>query len=292
MAIDRRHPVRPFQPRLIREFLGGRRCVKATRLRGGRSNSNYRVALDDGTSCVVRLFSRPDGAEREAAVRRLAAKVVPVPQELARGTDWAVFEFAPGRPLADCPGCTAAAAKALAWIASVRLPRAGWIGADGAIRPFDFGGGRSFEASMFARRAVRALLGRETIRTLRAILSAEAEQAEGRDDFGVRLVHGDFNPTNILVHRGAVSAVLDWEFSHAGSPWMDIGNLLRHTPAKHRGLIARGLRAGGIDLPADWIRRAELADLGAHLEFLESARSNAFKGRCVRWIKALAARYG
>ena len=33
-----------------------------------------------------------------------------------------------------------------------------------------------------------------------------------------RLVHGDFNLTNILIKDGVVSGVPDWEFSHAGSP--------------------------------------------------------------------------
>ncbi len=43
------------------------------------------------------------------------------------------------------------------------------------------------------------------------------------------LVHSDFNGKNILVDRrtGAVTAVLDWEFAHAGSPYADLGNLVR-----------------------------------------------------------------
>ena len=43
------------------------------------------------------------------------------------------------------------------------------------------------------------------------------------------LVHSDFNAKNILVDPGtaAVTAVVDWEFAHAGSPYSDLGNLLR-----------------------------------------------------------------
>lgn len=57
------------------------------------------------------------------------------------------------------------------------------------------------------------------------------DRADGLLD-GVRrscLVHSDFNPKNILVDpaSGAVTAVLDWEYAHAGSPHADLGNLLR-----------------------------------------------------------------
>jgi aminoglycoside phosphotransferase (APT) family kinase protein len=43
------------------------------------------------------------------------------------------------------------------------------------------------------------------------------------------LVHSDFNPKNILVDpmSGRVTALLDWEYAHAGSPYADLGNLLR-----------------------------------------------------------------
>ena len=43
------------------------------------------------------------------------------------------------------------------------------------------------------------------------------------------LVHSDFNAKNILVDpvSGQVTALLDWEYAHAGSPYSDLGNLLR-----------------------------------------------------------------
>jgi aminoglycoside phosphotransferase (APT) family kinase protein len=43
------------------------------------------------------------------------------------------------------------------------------------------------------------------------------------------LVHSDFNAKNILVDplSGRVTALLDWEYAHAGSPYADLGNLLR-----------------------------------------------------------------
>ena len=49
---------------------------------------------------------------------------------------------------------------------------------------------------------------------------------------GVRrvcLVHSDFNPKNLLVdpETARITGLIDWEFAHAGSPYADLGNLLR-----------------------------------------------------------------
>lgn len=46
------------------------------------------------------------------------------------------------------------------------------------------------------------------------------------------LVHGDFDPANILVDRTEgiwkVTGILDWEFSFSGSALWDIANMLRY----------------------------------------------------------------
>jgi hypothetical protein len=85
-------------------------------------------------------------------------------------------------------------------------------------------------------------VGRENhiLHLVRKIVPVPAVLASGGDWSIHSFVHGDFNSTNILVHKGAVTCILDWEFSHAGSPYMDIGNLLRHM-----GLYASRRDRGG-----------------------------------------------
>jgi hypothetical protein len=67
---------------------------------------------------------------------------------------------------------------------------------------------------------------------------------------------------------------------------MDVGNLLRHTPKKYHEHIQRGLESTGRKLPDDWQQRAEFVDLGSHLEFLTSSRSDDWKAQCVDWIQS------
>nr|MBC8453127.1 phosphotransferase [Chloroflexota bacterium] len=127
-----------------------------------------------------------------------------------------------------------------------------------------------------AKGEISRWLGDERVSALGEILTGENTRlAEIHEQ--PSLTHGDFNPTNILIHEGEVSAVLDWEYGHAGTPYMDIGNLLRNTDQQHHESIGRGLVEGGFDLPDDWIERAALIDVSSHLEFLTSTRSDEFK---------------
>ena len=200
---------------------------------------------------------------------QVAATVVPVANVLAAGDRWTVLSWLPGVPLTEAgSGGLFSAARALGRIASVQLPSAGWITRDQGIRAFSFGGSRGFLAARLASPATGDRLGSSRLRKIHRVVVSQRSRLEQMDSQHC-LVHGDFNPTNILISEGLVSGILDWEFSHSGCPWMDVGNLLRHTDAALRPEIARGLEAGGMTLSADWQPWARLADLSAHLQFLD-----------------------
>lgn len=277
-SVDRRHPHQPFDPSQIGGFLRGREILSAAALPAGKSNTNYKLVLSDDETCVLRLYSR-GSAERETYVMHLVKELVPVPVELARGENWSVFSFLEGELLESVPEHSGVAAEALAKIASVVFESRGWISASGAISPFPFEGIKGFITEKLADAKVRAWLEQKTVDAIFTILDNERARLDELDADS-RLVHGDFNPTNILIHRRKVSGILDWEFSHAGTPYMDIGNLLRNTASDYHGAIKLGLAAGGMNLPDDWKKRAELVDLTSHLEFLTSDRSEEFKRRC------------
>lgn len=279
---DRRHPLRKFAPELLDPFLRGRKIVIAQLLSGGKSNSNYKIDLDDGSAWVVRLYSRTS-PEFESHVMGLAGSLVPVPAQVYRGERWAVCSFLPGRPLADVPHFAAEAAKAIAQISTIAFDCPGRLNADGTVTPWPFQGIRGFVDAVSRDRRVSMWLGSARMERLPAALDRKSRQCAGLDAES-RLVHGDFNPTNILIHEGKVSGVLDWEFAHAGSPYMDIGNLIRNLDGKYHDAVRCGLLEGGMDLPDDWHERAQLVDLTSQLEFLTSDRADSFKSECVRRI--------
>lgn len=280
---DRRFPYREFSPSLIESFLAGRRVNSAELMSAGKCNTNYKLLLSDGSIYHLRLRSRGN-PERENFAMNLVRDLVPVPAEIDRGESWSVFTFLDGEHLADHPEDSGAAAAILVRIAAVRFESGGMIGPNGTVTPWPFRGMGGFIVQMLDNAAVLAWIGAKAADELRAIIAHEAERI-CEIDATCRLVHGDFNPTNILIRDGRVSGVLDWEFCHSGTPYMDIGNLLRNTDPAYHDLVETGLREGGMELPGDWKERAELVDLASHLEFLTSALSDGFKGSCVRKIE-------
>ncbi|WP_315079699.1 aminoglycoside phosphotransferase family protein [uncultured Clostridium sp.] len=53
----------------------------------------------------------------------------------------------------------------------------------------------------------------------------------------ISLIHGDFQGTNILIKDNKISAIIDWEFSMAGNPLIDIGQLFRYEDCFSNDLI-------------------------------------------------------
>ncbi len=90
-------------------------------------------------------------------------------------------------------------------------------------------------------------------------------------------MHSDFNAKNVLVDpsTGEVTGLLDWEFAHSGSPFADIGNLLRFD---RRPVFERAVRATYselvVDAPDDLLDRARAADLFAVVELASRAPQN------------------
>ena len=281
----RRFPVIPFDEQRISGFLRGRGVTAVAPLPGGACNSNYRVELDDGAVVVARFYSRGD-PEHDRRILDLAGDAVPVPEMLALGAGWAIMRLLPGQRLGEDSDAIRDAGRTLARIASVQLERSGEILPDGTIRPWPFEETGGFVRTCLAKTEVRRWLGEETVQGVETLMKDEAERlAEIATES--RLVHGDFNPTNILVQDSVVSGVLDWEFAHSGTTYMDIGNLQRHLGPERITWVAEGMRDEDWRLPADWQRRAELVDLSSQLEFLTSAKPDTFKAECVARVRAL-----
>ncbi|MFQ6027101.1 MAG: phosphotransferase family protein [Dehalococcoidia bacterium] len=289
MAVDRRYPQQPFDPALIQSFLRGRTPQSVELFESGKINTNYKLTFTDDDSYVLRLYRR-DNSQRESYVMGLVRDLVPVPDMIDRGESWAVFSFLPGQLLENTPQHTGAAAEVLARLASVAFDSTGWISGDGSVSPFPFNGVRGYIAEILQNSTVRSWVGPERSEAIVEIIENESQRLDELEAQSC-LVHGDFNPTNILIHEGNVSGVLDWEFCHSGTHYMDIGNLLRNTdPAYHQD-IQSGLARGGLNLPVDWQERAELIDLTSHLESLSSQRADSFKGLCLARIDQFIRRF-
>ncbi len=269
-----------------------------TPLAGGFSGETFLVGADPVDQVVLRIYRRdPDRAVVDASLLSLVRGILPVPKVIearpASGDE-------PGLLVSEKVDGLALDALLRAEPAAVDLPRIGHhlgsilarLSAMPFLRPGMFSGPeltvshvdlpidlRQFAQHYRDNGRLAAWQARDFDAFLDLIDSAEeisaaaAQETEGR----TVLVHSDFNPKNILVDPASaqVTALLDWEFAYAGSPYADYGNLTRFdrddllTGAVRDAFVAQapGLR----DVDA----RGRAADLWALVELAGRVPSNA-----------------
>lgn len=298
----------PAEARWLAGVLPGHRIGRATWLTGGFRNDN--LLLDvcppgarEPDRVVLRRYRQQDRSAVEAALARRLAGVAPVAEVLAVGAvdglGVLLSRYAPGRLVADLlvdlPADAATAlgrqvGTALAAVGTVTLAGPGFlVGPDLVPVP---GPPETTDLAAFVDRclaagagAVAGLLAPDELVALRrlAARSAPLVAAVAGD---ARLVHGDFNPKNLLArqHGGEwmVSAVLDWEFAFSGSPLVDVGNLLRFDDELPAGVVEGfvvGYTAAGGALPPGWRATSRALDLFALADLLTRPAGHPYTDR-------------
>ncbi len=284
-----------------------------TPLGGGHGGETF-LAESAGERTVVRIYAArgasrgPQAAEVDAAVLRLVRGLVPVPEVLeARRADptagtpaLLVTSFLPGARLDEVLSHADDARAAvigrnlgavLARLAQMPMLRAGEL-LDGELRIGAMPAELADLASWFdacSRSGPLAAWVEDDVAGLGEVL----DRAQDLNDLTDRacLVHSDFNPKNLLVDPGSgeVTGVLDWEFAHAGSPFSDLGNLLRfdRRPAFADAVLATYSDLV-VDAPTDLLDRARAADLFALVELASRAGQNPVADRAHAQLLAIA----
>lgn len=296
---DRRSPLLAVDTETLERLLAPRwpsaRVTSAEHVSGGLANTNYRVTLagrDD--PIVVRFYTRdPQACAREAALLRLVAGAVPVPDALLVEPDtgrfaypYIVLSWLEGTPLIDAltdlapdeaPGLAAALGETAARIGSFTFAEPGFLAPDLSIsEPLVIGpeGLRHYLREMLidgraGERLGPALTGRllERIDDCADELAPLAGQRS--------LIHADYKDGNILVRREPggwrVTGVLDWEFAFVGPGVFDLGMLLRREdtlPPGFASACVAAYRAHGGFAPPGWRRMTLLLDLINLCDFL------------------------
>ena len=274
-------------------------------LDGGWSGETF-LADAGGERSVVRVFAgprhHPQAAEIQEALHRLVRGLVPVPEILeVRRADPAaglpallVTEFvegARGDLLLETLGEAELVAlghelgQTAGTLAGMPFLTAGTF-ADGDLRVDAF----ELDLTEWVESHVETLeWSPEDLDGLREV-AADAQyllDAVTR----VSLAHSDLNPKNLIVDPETlrVRAVLDWEFTHAGSPFTDLGNLLRfdRDPAYVSAVLEgyRGLRGGTEEETLDLARSA---DLFALVELAARRTANQVAARAHDLLVAIA----
>lgn len=247
---------------------------------GGACNSNYLVETSKNEKFVCRIHKRGN-PQAERKITQGLKGIIPVPATLWESEDLSVIAYIEGRHFTPSKPLVREAGRIIGRLRRISFERSGEITPTGEV--VGFKGWVSYKKGMLSllhTEAVNSYLDEELISKLEGILDQQTSILESFDRCH-NLVHGDFSSDNILIEEERIVGVIDWEFAHSGSSYMDIGNFLRHLPEKWSDHLAIGLKEANFDLPEDWRFRSLLIDLTSHLEFLTSQRADAFKQTCV-----------
>lgn len=289
--------------RMLSPAFPGRQLAEAALLTKGLANTNIRFRLEgDAAAYVLRINTRePEAARREQAlmshIAAHAGPAIPVAPLVyshpwdEQGYAYSIWGFVDGVLLEDLfetlppsqlVDIAAECGTVLAAIASRRrFERCGELGPGLAVGR-EYGPPSAFVPSMIERGLFAGRAGRRLGTALRDELWRVVERVLpmlGAIDDRYALVHADYKRSNILMRRSgpgwAVAAVLDWEFSFAGPPIVDVGVFLRAgeaLPDGFREAFAASYRAAGGELPPDWLPLSRLVDLVNQIIFLDDPR--------------------
>jgi aminoglycoside phosphotransferase (APT) family kinase protein len=249
-------------------------------LTGGYSGETFGVDLGAGEQAVLRVCARdPSRAAVLAGVHRLVAGLLPVPRVLdvrlappPPMAPFLLFERLPGQRLdtvladADVETSTrlgTAVADVAILLAGIPFPTGGWLtGLDLRVEPFAGEVGLTTTTEQVLASPFGETLPSPHRDNLRRV-AAQADELIGSSGRAC-LVHSDLNPKNLLVDPATcrVSGLVDWEYTHAGSPLTDAGNLLRFPDhPDFEAAFAIHFFAAAPALPTDPLRVARALDL-------------------------------
>ncbi|HEY3016218.1 MAG TPA: phosphotransferase [Nocardioides sp.] len=279
-------------------------------LEGGYSGETF-VSGEGSDRVVVRIYGSRSAArgesavEVDAAVLRLMRGIVPVPEVLevrrpaADHPGLLVTSFLPGERAdlllgragpADRERAGRAIGRVLDRLAHIPTLRPGtFVDGDLLIRPFP---PTADGLPGWVDAHLERLSGWTEVELMGLARVAEDAQAlldtVGRTCF----VHSDLNPKNLLLDPESleVVGVLDWEFAHSGSPYTDLGNLVRfeRDEAFTAGVLAGVGLAGAEGARALDLARA--ADLWALVDLAarDAEDGNPVTGAATALLRAVA----
>lgn len=270
--------------------------ASAVPLTGGYQGQTFAVTAG-GEDAVLKLYVKdPDRAVVDAALLQLVQGLLPVPRILdlkregsREDPPYLLMERLPGVNLQvylETAGpderrkVGAQLGELLARLSGMPFLTAGMFrGGDLVIEPFGKADLEEYAAGLGVVRG--------------GLTEVYAEAEDLLDGAGNRfcLVHSDFNPKNLLVDPEAarITGLIDWEFSFAGSPYADLGNLLRfETDPVLAEAVLSALRGSAVGLAEPLVELGRAADLWAVLELASRAVENPVAAAAAALVDRIA----
>ncbi|WP_188456733.1 phosphotransferase family protein [Virgibacillus oceani] len=291
---------------MLKPFFKDQRILQIQVLSGGLNNSNLRITTDANESYVLRIYSKENNSsmEIEREILTILKDKVPVPNPLYSDSSctnldypYVLLSWIQGYQLSELlnegnqnliSNAAKEAGSLLAKVHSVTFPSSGFFNENLHIQ--DHVKLDANHLLMYIKDSI--IKGRAATRLspdlAKRIYQFAKKHAHLIDCLNTQnsLVHGDFNPLNILAETStrsiSITGLLDWEYAFSGTPLMDIGNMLRYEDVRHTQFLASFILSyqnnRGI-LPEKWLQKAKLLDLIALCSLLDKKECGEIRMR-------------
>lgn len=191
--------------------------------------------------------------------------------EIIQNKEYAIYEYIEGKTMGQAinegyvveENFVREVAVSLAQIHSYKFQKIGFLDENLNIRE-ELPPLISWYKNFMGERA-QTRLGKNIIQKIKNIVK-ENKKILAQLDKDIRLVHGDFQGTNILIKdNNKLAGILDWEFVMAGHPLADIGQFFRYEEYFNKDLIRvfedEYNKNSSYKLIDDWYKVSKLRDL-------------------------------
>jgi aminoglycoside phosphotransferase (APT) family kinase protein len=293
---------------MLKPFLIETQVIHIQLLSGGLNNSNLKITTNTNEIYVLRIYGENNNSmDVERKILKILKDRVPVPHSLYYDSSCSKFDYPfiilswiQGVQLSEIlnRGNKSVISNAvreigalLAKVHSITFPSSGFFDENLNIQEFI-----KLDANQFLMYIEESIVNGLAITHIGSDLSAKVfqfaqEHAYIIDDLVIQnsLVHGDFNPLNILATDSErcinITGILDWEYAFSGSPLMDIGNMLRYEDVSNTEFLSLFISSyqdnGGL-LPPKWLQKAKLLDLIALCELLNKKECGEVRVRDIK----------
>lgn len=288
---------------ILRQLASRKEALDIQPLSGGYLNQNYRISFRD-SSLLLRVASNPDRASLENHILQSYAHQLPLPvihsSKIIFNKTCTLMSFVKGTLPCHLSKNSShfyqlgqSIGEVLALIHHQRFREGGFFAPDLSLaEPFGNQGRfwLDYMYSVLAQERSRQRLGNDLTKNIKYLLKTHEALLLNLTSTNC-LVHSDFNLKNMLVIQKDdlwhVSAILDWEFAHAGSPLCDIANFLRFEEVLPEDLITGFIqtyqeRSG--NLSDNWRQQAYLLDLASMCNLIERSEVKNITFKTVKQV--------
>lgn len=276
---------------LFKGILDKEDIVCITKISEGCRTSNYIVEGKE-QKYLLKIFSSDNNNKKEITLLNNLKQDIKVQavykistNEIIDNRQFGIYEYVDGvslgKYLAQGNSINSkfikSIARSLAKIHSYKFERAGFFDENLNIVEYVPPVRQWYE--MFLTKKVRERLGEDLSKGILELVSKYDAQLKKIDN-DIRLVHGDFQGTNILINNEE-PYILDWEFAMAGHPISDIGQFFRYDEYYSEDIIKEFemeyRKHSDYILEDDWYMLSKVRDIPNLLQLMNTEEEMPYK---------------